>query len=212
LQRRLKLLEWCHRKDVVVFEDDADSEFRYATRPLAPLKALDRRNSVIYAGTFSRILHPSLRLGYLILPPARVSGVIGVRQRSDRHPPPLEQALLAEFIARGHFAIHVRKMRKLYRERQAAMVAALRRELPAKAQVLPAGAGINLLIQLPRTVDDVQVAAAAARLGCDVHPLSCFYAHHPVARGLLAGCTAPVSETEDAVKLLCATIRQALRP
>ena len=187
LARRLSLLEWSARSGALIFEDDADSEFRYATRPLAPLKALDRRKSVIYAATFSRILHPNLRLGYLILPPRMVADVVAVRRTSDRHPPPLEQVMVAEFITRGHFAIHVRRMRKLYRDRQAEFVSLMRRHLPPSADVRPAGAGINILVTLPAGVDDVAIAENAAREGFDIHALSPFYATRRPLRGILVG-------------------------
>ena len=187
LARRLALLDWAGQTGTLIFEDDADSEFRYATRPLAPMKALDRAGVAVYAATFSRILMPQLRLGYLVLPQRLVEPVITARQITDRHPPPLEQVMVADFIERGHFAIHIRRMRKLYRDRQRALVGSLRRQLPSGIDVRPAGPGINTIIQLPDGTDDVGIAAAAEREKIYVQPLSRNYFAKPVRSGLLVG-------------------------
>ncbi len=214
LARRLKLLEWAGETGALIFEDDADSEFRYATRPLAPLKALDRSDVVIYAATYSRILHPNLRLGYLILPPRLVDAVVSVRRRSDRHPPPLEQVMLAEFIERGHFAIHIRRMRKLYRDRQRLLMGALRRRLPESIDARPAGPGINMLIHLPPGSNDTLIAEAIAKERIEAHALSLNYAERPRRPGLLIGNSlAHIGNIETQTARLCATIiRHLPRP
>ena len=114
LARRLALLEWVRRSGAWVIEDDYDSEFRYSGRPIAALQGLDFTGRVIYLGTFSKVLFPSLRLGYLILPPDLVEPFTNARALVDRHSPLIEQAVLADFIAEGHFARHIRRMRALY--------------------------------------------------------------------------------------------------
>src|SRR5215211_5883732 len=124
LSRRLALLDWARRAGAWVLEDDYDSEYRYAGRPLAALQGLDTDGRVIYLGTFSKVLFPALRLGYLVVPPDLVDAFVNARALLDRHSPILEQVVLADFIAEGHFLRHIRRMRALYAERQAVLLAA----------------------------------------------------------------------------------------
>jgi GntR family transcriptional regulator/MocR family aminotransferase len=119
LPRRLALLKWASQAGAWVIEDDYDSEYRYAGRPLAALQGLDSEGRVIYLGTFSKVLFPALRLGYMVVPPDLVDAFMAARALSDRHCPVLDQAALADFIGDGHFARHIRRMRALYAERQA---------------------------------------------------------------------------------------------
>ena len=128
LARRMALLAWARRRNAWIAEDDYDSEFRYTGRPLAALQGLDEAGRVIYIGTFSKVLFPALRLGYMVVPAGAVDAFAAARALADRHPPGPSQALVAELLAEGHFARHVRRMRTLYSERQAALLAAARRE------------------------------------------------------------------------------------
>src|SRR5204863_3642283 len=137
LARRLSLLEWARERGAFVIEDDYDSEFRYAGRPLAALQGLDRDGRVIYLGTFSKVLFPSLRLGYLIVPPDLSAAFARARAAADRFACTLTQAVVADFIAEGHFARHIRRMRTLYAARQEALVRAVRRELGGVIDVEP---------------------------------------------------------------------------
>ncbi len=187
MARRVALLNWAQQTGAVVLEDDCDSEFRYASRPLAALKALDAADNVVYVGTFSRILLPSLRLGYLILPEDLVAPVIAIRSLTDRHPPPIEQLLVAEFMLNGHFYTHVRRMRKLYADRQQMLVGALQREFGDRIDVRPAGAGMHVIGWLPAGLNDIAVARKAAELGLVVRPLSPFYYRRKARPGLLLG-------------------------
>ena len=118
LERRLALLEWARAQGTWVIEDDYDGEFRYSGRPLAALQGLDTAGRVIYLGTFSKVLFPSLRLGYMVVPGELVGPLVEARTNSDAHSPGLEQAVLADFIAEGHFTRHIRRMRLLYAQRQ----------------------------------------------------------------------------------------------
>ena len=102
LSRRLALLDWAKHANAYILEDDYDSEFRFATRPLATLQGLDDADRVIYIGTFSRVLFPSIRIGYMILPLALVDAFLKVRRLIDIHTPMLEQAVLADFMIEGH--------------------------------------------------------------------------------------------------------------
>jgi len=119
LRRRLALLEWARRSGTLIFEDDYDSEYRYSGRPIPAMQGLDRSGVVIFAGSFSAVLFPALRLGYLVVPSEMVDVFAAAESVSTQHPPLLEQAILCDFITEGHFARHIRRMRELYAERLA---------------------------------------------------------------------------------------------
>ncbi len=190
LARRLALLDWASRADAWVLEDDCDSEYRYTGRPLAALQGLDRDGRVIYLGTFSKVLLPSLRLGYLVVPPDRVDAFAAARALVDRHSPLVEQAVLADFIHDGHFAHHVRRTRLLYAERQATLVEAASRELSGLLDVRPADAGLHLIGWLPEGVDDVAAASLADARDVETIPLSRYYLQPAPRGGLVLGYAA----------------------
>ncbi len=195
LARRLALLEWAGRAGAWVLEDDYDSEYRYAGRPLAALQGLDPGlgrdgGRVIYIGTFSKVLFPALRLGYLVVPPDLVDAFVAARALIDRHPPTLEQAVLADFIAEGHFVRHIRRTRALYAARQAALVTAATRDLAGRLDVCPAEAGMHLVGWLPNGEDDRAASHRAAAQGVETLPLSAYAAEPPGRGGLLLGYTA----------------------
>lgn len=188
LARRMALLAWARRCSAWIAEDDYDSEFRYAGRPLAALQGLDTGGRVIYIGTFSKVLFPALRLGYMVVPAGAVDAFAAARALADRHPPGPSQALVAEFLAEGHFARHIRRMRTLYAERQAALVSAARRECAGLLEVAPADAGMHLVAWLPKGSIDREVSRRAAAAGVSAPPLSAYYHHADAARpGLLLG-------------------------
>ena len=117
--RRLQLLDWARRTGAWVIEDDYDSEYRYESFPIAALQGLDRDGRVIYIGTFSKVLFPSLRVGYLVIPPDLVPRFVAVREAMDIFPASLPQAALTDFINEGEFGRHLRRMRALYADRRA---------------------------------------------------------------------------------------------
>jgi len=195
LPRRLELLAWAGRAGSWVLEDDYDSEYRYMGRPLEALQGLDTEGRVIYLGTFSKVLSPALRLGYLVVPPDLVDPFTAARELADRHSPSVEQAVLARFIAEGHFARHVRRMRVLYAERQAALVQAIGRDLPGLLDVRPAEAGMHLVGWLPEGADDREAARRAAAKGVEATALS-MYGSEPSPRGGLLLGYAAVGEEE----------------
>jgi GntR family transcriptional regulator/MocR family aminotransferase len=213
LHRRLALLEWASRSGAWILEDDYDSEYRYAGRPLAALQGLDAAGRVIYAGTFSKVLFPSLRLGYLIVPAELVDAFVAARALADRHAPSVPQAALADFIEGGHFARHIRRTRALYAERQAALVRAARRTLGALLEVGPAEAGMHLGGWLPEGVDDRAAARAAQAREIDAPPLSAYRARPPrrgARGGLMLGYAAYTPrEIEDACARLAPALREA---
>jgi GntR family transcriptional regulator / MocR family aminotransferase len=164
LSRRRELLEWAHATGAWIIEDDYDSEFRYTSRPIASLQGLDRYGRVIYLGTFSKLLAPTLRIGYFVLPPELVDVFSVASSLISRHPPSLEPIVLTDFIAQGHLARHIRRMRMIYLERQTNLIEAARRELAGLLEITPPEAGTHLVAWLPRRIDDrVAVAKAAAR-------------------------------------------------
>jgi GntR family transcriptional regulator/MocR family aminotransferase len=184
LPRRLALLDWASRAGAWVMEDDFDSEYRYEGRPLASLQGLDTDGRVVYVGTFSKFLFPSLRLGYIVAPPALVDAFVAARATAGRHSPSVEQAVLTDFIEEGHFGRHIRRMRTLYRERQMFLVKALKEEAGDIIEVEPSDAGIQLTAWLPEGLDDKEVARAAAARELETRPMSGFYAGEPGRPGL----------------------------
>ncbi|MEW6403347.1 MAG: PLP-dependent aminotransferase family protein [Chloroflexota bacterium] len=184
LSRRLAILDWAKRVNAYILEDDYDSEFRYAGRPLASLQGLDDAERVIYIGTFSKVLFPALRIGYLILPPALVQPFLTVRRLIDIHTPMLEQAVLADFINEGHFTRHLRRMRTLYDERRIALVEAMQ-DLPIKIHAPEAG--IHCLGWLPDGMDDQALVRAAAEHDLELTPVSDFSIEPMSRKGLLLG-------------------------
>ena len=195
LGRRLELLGWAKRSGAWVVEDDYDSEYRYTGRPLEALQGLDGEGRVLYVGTFSKVLFPALRLGYLVVPSDLIEAFVSARELTDRHPPTVDQAVLADFIAEGHFLRHLRRMRALYAERQAALVDAAARELPGLLDVNPAAAGMHLVGWLPEGTDDREASRRAATLGVEAPPVS-LYGSVPGQRGGLMLDYAAVGETE----------------
>jgi GntR family transcriptional regulator/MocR family aminotransferase len=186
LERRLKLLEWAASAGAWVFEDDYDSEFRYEGRPVGSLQGLDRTGSVLFAGSFNKMLFPSLRLGYLVLPQSLVEPFARARAALDRHPPSLDQAVLCDFLESGAFSHHVRRMREVYAERLQALIEAA--ELASEhLQVVRATGGLQTVAWLSPGRRDTDVALAARRASVEVLPLSLLTMRHPVPDGLLLG-------------------------
>ena len=195
LSRRLALLEWATKAGAWVLEDDYNSEYRYANRPLAALQGIDTEGRVIYIGSFSKVLFPSMRLGYLVVPPDLVDPFIAMRSRTDIHSPTLEQAVLSDFISEGHFARHIRRMRALYAQRQAILIEAASRELSGLMEILPADAGMHLIGWLSPGTDDQAASARALARGIFAPALSSFYIGPPGPPALLLGYTG-VTEQE----------------
>jgi GntR family transcriptional regulator/MocR family aminotransferase len=204
--RRLQLLDWARRRGAWLLEDDYDSEYRYDGPPLASLHHLDDDARVIYVGTFSKILFPAVRVGYLVIPPDLVGRFRRLREAMDVFPAPLHQAALAELIRDGHFARHLRRMRGIYAERRRALEGALERELPA-LRVVGHHAGMHLVVMLSPDVRDRDVAARAARRGISVIPLSSCYGGRRARYGLMLGYgSTRLAEIPDAVRRLKAAL------
>jgi GntR family transcriptional regulator/MocR family aminotransferase len=213
LARRLALLDWAQRVDGWIIEDDYDSEYRYSGKPLAALQGLDRDNRVVYVGSFSKTMFPSLRLGYLIVPPDLTDSFRFARAALDDHPSTVAQPALTAFIEDGYFAAHLRRMRKLYAHRQALLVAAAQQHLDDLLTIAPAEAGMHILARqkpaMTVRMDDIQATRRAEAAGITVSPLSSFYHEYPAQQGLMLGYAA-VDEEEipKAVEKLAAALRQ----
>ncbi|HET6977435.1 MAG TPA: PLP-dependent aminotransferase family protein [Pyrinomonadaceae bacterium] len=189
LSRRLALVKLAAARGAWVIEDDYDSEFRYVGRPLAALQGLDNEQRVIYIGTLSKVLFPSIRLGYIIAPADLFDTLLSARRLGGHQSPTLEQAVLADFISEGHFARHIRRMRVLYAERQQALVKAAKSELQGLLEINASDAGMHLLGWLPKEVDDREAFHAATNAGIEVTPLSAYCIAPPMRGALRLGYT-----------------------
>ncbi len=191
LGRRLALLDWADRYDGWIIEDDYDSEFRYAGRPLSAMQGLDRSGRVIYVGTFSKIMFPTLRIGYLVVPPDLVDPFLRVRRAIDDHPPITAQPALAAFVEEGHFASHIRRMRALYGERQQILLAALQEHLTGALEFASSEAGMHLCCGLSPALSamttDSHIAKMAGAANVVTMPLSEFHTSTPARAGLALG-------------------------
>jgi GntR family transcriptional regulator/MocR family aminotransferase len=195
LPRRLALLEWARRTGAVLFEDDYDSEYRYAGRPLPALQGLDRHGTVLFAGTFNKVLFPSLRLGYLVIPPDLVDAFAAVKSMVSRHEPLLEQAVLCDFIAEGHFGRHLRRMREVYAGRLGVLLEGARERLDGLLEISDVEAGLQTAGWLGDGIDGVAAAEAAAKRDVQVTPLSRYWRGPADREGLQLGFAA-VDEPE----------------
>ncbi|GAA0566762.1 PLP-dependent aminotransferase family protein [Paractinoplanes ferrugineus] len=170
LARRRELLDWARRRAVAVVEDDYDSEFRFQARPLEPLHSLDTAGRVLYAGTFSKSMLPSVRTGFVLVPPGLRDAVAAARQLGDGYGPPPVQAALARFVEDGQLARHVRRAGREYARRHALISAALS-GLP-ELTVLPSAAGLHVTAQLRGGASATPVIAACAAAGLAVEDLA----------------------------------------
>jgi len=191
LDRRVALLDWAAGSDGWVIEIDEHSEFRYGSKPFAALQALDTAQRVIYAGTFSHLLFPTLRLGYLVAPSDLVDTFVGARHAADLYSPALEQAVLADYIGGGYLAHHTRQMRGVYAHRQAVLVNAVTRELGGVLDVQRAESGMHLLGWLVDGRDDQMAARHTIAHGVETQPLSSYVMEARRRGALLLGYTGP---------------------
>jgi GntR family transcriptional regulator/MocR family aminotransferase len=201
--RRLELLEWAHAVGAWIIEDDYDSEYRYDSMPIASLQGLDRHSRVIYIGTLTKVLFPSLRLGYIVIPRDLVERFLAFRQAMDLGPPYETQAVLAEFIRTGHFSRHIRKMRTIYAERRRVLVQEVERVFGDSCTIVGADAGMHIAVLMRRPVQDQEVAARALRRKLVVSPLSLAYVGRALQQGFVLGFgNADLAQIPESVRLL----------
>ncbi|WP_317203256.1 PLP-dependent aminotransferase family protein [Janthinobacterium sp.] len=216
LARRRELLDVAVRKNAWILEDDYDSEFRYTGRPLAALQGLDTDNRVLYMGTFSKVLYPGIKIGYLVVPPALIEAFKSALYDLQRPGQLMVQAALADFIALGHFSTHVRKIRQIYGARRELLRRTLLAQLGPReghgVRISSEESGLHLVVELPDWADDVALARLAAESAIQVKALSTYYLAAPLRRGLLVGYAYVTPEKIVYYgKLLAAVIQSGVR-
>lgn len=203
LSRRLQLLSWAQQTGVLIIEDDYDSEYRYGDRPIPALQGLDRSDSVLYIGTFSKVLFPSLRIGYLVLPKSLASVFARAKWLSDRHLPLLEQQVLTDFIEEGHLERHIRKMRAVYDKRRQILVKALKTHFGERATILGEKAGIHLMVRLHTPLSDEQMIQCAAQVGVGILSAAPHYLKpHPKGEFIFGYGELTEQQLEEGIRLL----------
>jgi GntR family transcriptional regulator/MocR family aminotransferase len=175
LARRLELLTWAQKHHWLILEDDYDSEYRYGDRPIPALQGLDQNHSVIYIGTFSKVLFPALRIGYLVVPPSLVSLFTQAKWLCDRQLPSLEQQVLSEFITGGYLESHIRKMRSHYDQLRQTLVQALKTHFGDRVIILGEKAGIHIMIRLSLPWSDAEVIERAVQAGVGITSAQAHY-------------------------------------
>ncbi len=195
VSRRIQLLNWAQESGAWIIEHDSDCEFRYEGQPIASMYSLDVNSRVIYIGTFGKVLFPSLRLGYVVIPRDLVDKFVAIRHAMDISPPYLYQEVLTEFINAGHFARHLRKMRQIYSQRRAALIENLSDEFPVRwgLEIHGADAGMHLAVTLPKGLCDTRISAKAARERLWLCPLSPSYRDDP-QQGFILGFGSTLAE------------------
>jgi GntR family transcriptional regulator / MocR family aminotransferase len=187
LPRRLELLAWANEQNAFVIEDDYDSEYRYGGRPVPALQGLDQDERVIYVGTFSKVLFPSLRLGFMVLPKSLVDPIARAKWLTDRQSPLIEQCALADFIKEGHLERHIRRMRTLYGQRRRALVNAFSKHLNGHATILGDDAGMHLMVRLITRFEDEELIHRAAKRGVELTSARPYYVDTPYNNEFIFG-------------------------
>lgn len=213
LARRLELLAWAERTGGWIVEDDYDGEYRYSGAPLSPLAALDRSGRVLYVGTFGKVAFPALRLGYLVLPMGLVNAFSRRRAVDMRHSEVSTQAVMAEFMATGHFQRHIRRMRRAALSRRNALLAGWPSGLPGVGELPSVAAGLHLTVRVNSLAREEQLLEQARAVGVEVNGLSSYWLAKSTTpadqrAGLVLGFAAV---PEPAIALALARLRQAWR-
>lgn len=214
LARRQALLAWAERNDAAIIEDDYDSEFRFEGRPLEPLLTLDPKGRVIYIGSFSKTMLPTLRLGFLVTPPSLRTALHGAKFVTDWHSSTLVQAALARFIDDGGFARHVRRATAIYRQRHEMIVEAVARDFAEHLELIPSTTGLHVTALARRMSADqvVMVARRAAECGVGVQALPSFAMNANPPAGIMLGYSAIATERiEEGLRVLRACFESAPR-
>ena len=203
LKRRLELLDWAAANNTWVIEDDYDSEYRFVSRPLSSLQGLSEKEQVIYAGTFSKVLFPAIRIGYLVVPHDLVEAFAAVRSAADIFAPTLIQLVLTEFLNQGHLARHLRRMRSIYAERLNCLTETVRTRMSGLACIEVADSGLHVVAFPTRPADDRLLSAEATKHGVITTPLSPCYAGFERRSGLILGYgSADIPQIEKGIESL----------
>ena len=208
--RRRELLDWAHRHNAWVLEDDYDNEYRYVDRPIGAMQGMDEHDRVVYIGTFSNVLFPALRLGYLVVPPSLWQRFVDAREAFDLRTPTLYQLALAEFLREGHYARHVRRMRGVYRSRRNALLSGLDTHCREHLTIHNADAGLHVSMLLSPGVRDEAVVRRMAGRGLKAMALSACYTETEPQNGLLLGFGGSTERCLlDATRVLGEVLRQS---
>ena len=207
VRRRLQLLEWAHRTGATIFEDDYDSEYRYSGRPVPALQGLDSQGAVLFAGSFSKTLFPSLRMGYAVLPFDLIDRFAATISITTRHAPILSQVILCDFITGGHFARHLRRMRQVYSERRTALIEGAKAYWEGLLEISGVEAGLQTAAWLCGNVDAETAFLAAAKRNVEITPLNRYKRNRNMPTGLQLGFAAfDPSEIRHGVRQLAITL------
>jgi GntR family transcriptional regulator / MocR family aminotransferase len=209
VERRLSLLNWASEAGAFVIEDDYDSEYRFEGRPIPALQGLDKKGSVIFLGSFSKVLFPALRLGYVVLPSRLLDPVLALRIAVDFYPPALIQATLCDFMTQGHLGRHIRKMREMYANRLGVLQDTARRYLGGLLDISPVRAGLSTVGFLRNGMSSRKAERAAVESGIEVLGLHRFALQAKCTEGLLMGFAAfAESEIGQAIVNLAAALKR----
>jgi GntR family transcriptional regulator/MocR family aminotransferase len=187
IRRRLELLSWASRRDAWIIEDDYDGEYRFTSRPISALAGLDEHERVIYTGTLNKVLFPTLRLAYIVVPRSLAEAFAAARATMDRCPPISAQLVMSEFIREGHFDRHLRRMRALYEERLHVFSEVIEDQLGDEFELTATTTGLQTVCWLRRGHPDREVARAAWERGVEVSPVSRYRLERPIRAGLQCG-------------------------
>jgi len=205
-------MDWARASGGLIFEDDYDSEFRYSGRPVPALQGLGGEEHVLFSGSFSKVLFPSLRLGYLVVPADLIDPVAAAKSIASRYPPLLEQAVLCDFITQGHFARHLRRMREVYAGRLSALLDGARRHLTGLLEISPVEAGLQTAGWLSPGLQSEAAATLAAARGVEVTPLSRYSQRRLSREGLQLGFAAvDTTEIKRGVRQLAAALEMEMK-
>jgi GntR family transcriptional regulator/MocR family aminotransferase len=211
LERRLALLQWAQEHKALVLEDDYDGELRYSDHPLAALQGLDNDGRVVYLGTFSKVLFPALRLGYVVLPSVLLAPFLQAKQLVDRGAPTLTQAAVADFITEGHFERHLRRLRKAYGRRRAVLVKALQTHLTGKGQYAHDEAGLHVMVYLNKAYDEGEVVRKAAEAGVGIYPGQSYHVRQAPGPSILLGFSGlDEKDIEEGIRRLANVLDQIM--
>jgi GntR family transcriptional regulator / MocR family aminotransferase len=210
--RRRLLLDYAENSNAWIIEDDYDSEFRFEGRPISSLQGMDEHGRVLYLGTFSKVMYPGIRLGYMVIPPQLVNAFKNGLYELQRPGQVMIQAALADFIEEGHFASHIRRLRQMYGERRRLLQASLASVANVGARLSLVDSGLHLVVEFDAHVDDVRVAELAAELGLRVYPLSNYCIGEQREKGLIIGYAyAATEQITQYGNLLAEVIQGALK-
>lgn len=210
--RRRLLLDYAASRNAWIIEDDYDSEFRFEGRPISSLQGMDQNGRVLYLGTFSKVMYPGIRLGYLVVPPNLVDSFKSGLYELQRPGQVVIQAALADFIEEGHFANHIRRLRQTYAERRRLLQNSLSSIENVGARLSPVDSGLHMVVEFDQEVDDVRIAELAGEQGIRVNPLSYYGMGDQPGKGLIIGYAyAATNHVAQYGNLLAQVIQTALK-